>query len=49
MRRRRNSEDVATEPCIARGDDASERCWQEKIKRKFVFQKMVAVQIAVTE
>lgn len=39
-----HSEDIASEPYIARGDDASRKLPHEKIKRKFVLQKLVAVQ-----
>jgi len=46
MRRKKRSEDVATEPYVARGDDASEKCCFSKqiFKRNFVLQKLVAVQ-----
>ena len=46
MRRHQPSEDVATEPYAARGDDASGTfCLREKLfKRNFVLQKLVAVQ-----
>lgn len=46
MRSQQLSEDVATEPYAARGDDASERaCSKERIfMRNFVLQKLVAVQ-----
>ena len=45
MRRHQPSEDVATEPYAARGDDASGTfCLREKLfKRNFVLQKLVAV------
>jgi len=47
MRRHQPSEDVATEPYAARGDDASGTfCLREKLfKRNFVLQKLVAVQL----
>ena len=46
MRQAKSSEDVATEPYVARGDDASGLIgfWEKTFKRKFVFQKLVAVQ-----
>ena len=47
MRRHQPSEDVATEPYAARGDDASGTfCLREKLfKRNFVLQKLVAVHL----
>jgi len=47
MRRHQPSEDVATEPYAARGDDASGTfCLREKLfKRNFVLQKLVAVHV----
>lgn len=38
-------EDIASEPFIARGDDASKKSF----KRNFVFQKLVAVHLLAVE
>lgn len=45
MRLKWTSEDIASEPSIARGDDANGRsCFRErKLKRNFVFEKLVAL------
>ncbi len=46
MRGSKPSEDIASEPYAARGDDANESfcSMQETFKRNFVLQKLVAVQ-----
>ena len=45
MRGSKLSEGIASEPCAARGDDASENICsiEEKLKRNFMYQKVVAV------
>jgi hypothetical protein len=43
MRQAERSEDVASEPLRARGDDANEKVSSYKFKRKFVSKKMVAL------
>ncbi len=47
MRRNKSSEDIASEPCAARGGDASGSACstQQTFKRNFVLQKLVAVHI----
>ena len=45
MTQAERSEDVASEPRIARGDDANGLSEAAKFMRKFVSKKMVAIQI----